>query len=128
MKTNVVVLDTKETKSGLVIACHLATLVVEDENYWEHRLEYFQSVSGETWVSLDGNPVQKCHPDLKIYPEKEPRHGGQHTRKTNRLHRVSLMTEYLWAPDDMFGKNRKLRRRMWPSPENIRESEEYLPF
>ena len=128
MKTNVVILNTNETKTGLVIARHLATLVVEDEHYWDHKLEYFQSVSGETWVSLDGALAQKCNPDLVIDPEKESRHGGQHYRKMNRSHRISLMTEYLWAPDYLFGKNRRLRRRMWPSPENIRESEEYLPF
>lgn len=126
MKTNVIVLATKDGNN--IVAKALSNYVVEDENYWEHCLMYFQAIDGTTWVSADNKPVEKCHPDLIVEAERETRHGGQHYRKMNRLHRISLMTEYLWAPDDMFGKNRRLRRRMWPSPENIREAEEYLPF
>lgn len=135
MKTNVMILKVTDGKNVLneIVGKKLKDQYEWDpEHDWEYHVYYYLGVDGKTYVNFnDSEYVKPAANDYSEYIFDYPgtkERGGKHNKKSNRAHRVSLMTEHIWASDGMFGKNRQLRRRMYPSPEMLKNADEYLPF
>lgn len=134
MKTNVLILkitDGKNTLNEIVGKKITDQWEYDPEHDWEYHVYYFLGLDGKTYVNFNGGDYVKSAANnyseyIFDYPGKK-QHGGKRNRKGNRAHRVSLMTSSLWADVGVFGKNRTLRRRMWPSPADFAEADEMLP-
>lgn len=135
MKTNVMILKVTDGKNVLseIVGKEIKSQYEYDpEHDWEYCVHYFLGIDDKTYINFNGSEYVKPAANgyseyIYDYPGTKER-GGKRNRKGNRAHRVSLMTSHLWAPDGMFGKNRQLRRRMYPSPEMLKNADEYLPF
>ena len=127
MKTNIMILKVTD---GQNVLNEIVGKKIKDQYEWEYHVYYYLGVDGKTYINFNGSEyVKPAVNDYSeyIYPGTKER-GGKHNRKRNRAHRVDLMTSHAWAPNGMFGKNRQLRRRMYPSPEMVKNAAEELPF
>lgn len=137
MKTNVEILKVTDGKeiSKLVIGKRIGDAFEED---FEHSVV----CSVNYYVDIDGNKYYNCNRSQYVKPlaghhyafersdiEPASKKGGKHMRKFNRRCRVERMT-YPTYPDAFldFGRNRGLRRRMYPSNAVLELGEDYLPF
>lgn len=97
----------------------------------DYLVRYYEGLNGKVYYNFNGSEfVHELDSSNGCYfnGPAEKQKGGKHFRKSERKHRVSLMTSYIWAPDGLFGCNRRFRRRMYPSPTELQMANEYLPF
>ena len=135
MKTNVIIM--KITDGFHVIDKIIGKKVNDQYEYdpehdWNCHVFYYLGIDGKKYINFNGSeyvgPVTDYYAEHTFDYPGAKRRGGKRNKKLNRAYRIDLMTGTGWASYGIYGKNRKLRRRMYPSPEMLKNAAECLPF